>query len=83
MEAFSSSPWRGGLFPVSFMDRPKSMMTHVPSALARILRLFKSLWETAGLYRSGWVRERYGGNKKERTFSKLSLQYVTVQQRVQ
>lgn len=52
MAVLSSSPWRAGRFPVSFMDRPKSMMTHAPSALTRTLRLFRSLWDTAGLYRS-------------------------------
>lgn len=58
--AFSSSPWRAGLFPVSFMDRPKSMMTHVPSVFTRTFRLFRSLWETAGLYKSGWRGEKGG-----------------------
>ena len=66
--AFSSSPWRAGLFPVSFMDRPKSMMTHVPSALTRIFRLFRSLWETAGLYKSWWMkneREKQRGSGED------------------
>ncbi|TNN25187.1 hypothetical protein EYF80_064685 [Liparis tanakae] len=53
MAVFSSSPWRAGRFPVSFMERPKSMMTHVPSTLTRTFRLLRSLWETAGLYKSG------------------------------
>lgn len=52
MAAFSSSPGRTRRFPVSFMDRPKSLITHVPSFFTRTLRLFRSRCETAGLYKS-------------------------------
>lgn len=74
--AFSSSPWRAGLFPVSFMDRPKSMMTHVPSGLTRILRLFRSLWETAGLYKSLEEGKRRRENKirgRQKNWANLSF----------
>lgn len=64
--AFSSSPWRAGLFPVSFMDRPKSIITHVPSPLTRTFRLFRSLWDTAGLYKSERRREGSGMGKDEK-----------------
>src|SRR4029434_8349040 len=52
MAVFSSSPRGRGRFPVSFMARPKSLITHVPSPFTRTFRLFRSLCEIAGLYTS-------------------------------
>lgn len=49
MAALSSSPGRTSLFPVNFMESPKSLITHVPSFFTSTLRLFKSRWDIAGL----------------------------------
>lgn len=57
--AFSSSPGRTRRFPVSFMDKPKSLITHVPSFLTRTFLLFRSRCETAGLYVSKTGRELF------------------------
>lgn len=49
MAALSSSPGRTSLFPVNFMESPKSLMTQVPSFFTSTLRLFRSRWDIAGL----------------------------------
>lgn len=57
MATVSSSPWRPGRFPVSFMDRPKSASTQDKSARTRTFLPLTSLWATAGLYWSEGTEE--------------------------
>lgn len=57
MEQLSSSPRPGVLFSVRIMARPKSLIAHEPSALTSTFLLFRSRWDTAGLYTSNNKRK--------------------------
>ncbi len=65
MALLSSSPCPGGLFPVRVMESPKSLITHEPSVFTSTFLLFRSRWDTAGLYTSNNEKKR-GKEKRDR-----------------
>lgn len=69
MALLSSSPCPGGLFPVRTMESPKSLITHEPSVFTSTFLLFRSRWDTAGLYKSNNGKKKGRGESDRRGWS--------------